>query len=137
MERASSIDLGRDAYGRSVTATREQTYDGKWIWKIISDPVSQRDDGERTSGLSDQNIVSLIWDARKLLPNSAGPAPSTEHRIREEAWNAAVEACAKEADAYEGAGTNHDYYSQLGDSTRTKADIAAACRFLRKSGSAS
>lgn len=56
---AQSFDIGRDTYGRSVTATRKQTYDGKIIWEITSAPVNQRDDGERMSGLSDNNIRLL------------------------------------------------------------------------------
>lgn len=56
---AETFDLGKDAYGRRVVATRKRTYDGKTIWEIVSEPVSQRDDGERTSGLSDENICAL------------------------------------------------------------------------------
>lgn len=56
---AQIVEIGRDAYGRRVVATRKRTYDGKTIWEIASEPVSQRDDGERISGLSDENIREL------------------------------------------------------------------------------
>lgn len=29
------------------------------MWTIVSDPVSQRDDGERMSGLSDDNVRQM------------------------------------------------------------------------------
>lgn len=54
------LEVGRDAYGRRVTMTRRKTYDGKTIWDIVSDPVSQRDDGERMSGLSDENVRQMV-----------------------------------------------------------------------------
>lgn len=38
------------------------------------------------------------------------------------------EEAAKIAEDYEGHGTDHDYYSQLGDSSRTKSDIAKTIR---------
>jgi hypothetical protein len=57
---SQTIDIGRDAYGRSVTMTRKRTYDGKVVWDIVSDPVSQRDDGEKMSGLSDENIRQMM-----------------------------------------------------------------------------
>ncbi len=54
------VRIGSDAYGRKVEATRKRTYDGKVVWDIVSHPVSQRDDGERMSGLTDENIRDLI-----------------------------------------------------------------------------
>lgn len=54
------VSIGRDAYGRSVTATRRRNYDGKVLWDIRSEPVSQLDDGERMSGLTDDNIRDLV-----------------------------------------------------------------------------
>lgn len=54
------VDIGRDAYGRRVTATRKRTYDGKTVWDIRSEAVNQRDGGERMSGLSDENIRELV-----------------------------------------------------------------------------
>lgn len=54
------VDIGRDAYGRRVTATRKRTYDGKTVWDIRSEAVNQRDEGERMSGLSDENIRELV-----------------------------------------------------------------------------
>lgn len=54
------IDVGRDAYGRRVIMTRAKTYDGKIVWTIVSEPVSQRDDGESMTGLSDDNIRQML-----------------------------------------------------------------------------
>ncbi len=56
---SQTLDIGRDAYGRSVTMTRKRTYDGKIVWEIKSYPVSQRDDGEGMSGLSDENVRQM------------------------------------------------------------------------------
>ncbi len=56
---SQTLDIGRDAYGRSVTMTRRRTYDGKIVWDIKIDPMSQRDDGERMTGLSDENIRQM------------------------------------------------------------------------------
>lgn len=53
------LDIGTDAYGRRVTMTRRKNYDGKILWDIKSEPFSQRDDGERISGLSDDNIRQM------------------------------------------------------------------------------
>lgn len=57
---SQTVSIGRDAYGRGVTMTRRRTYDGKIVWDIISDPVSQRDEGERMSGLTDGNIREMV-----------------------------------------------------------------------------
>lgn len=54
------VEIGRDAYGRRITMTRRKNYDGKILWNIVSDAVSQRDDGERMDGLTDENIRSMI-----------------------------------------------------------------------------
>jgi hypothetical protein len=54
-----TFEIGRDAYGRRVTATRHRTYDGKTMWRIKSDPISQRDDGEGINALSDDNLLQL------------------------------------------------------------------------------
>lgn len=54
------VRIGTDAYGREVTAVRSKTYDGKIVWTIVSAPVSQRDEGERMSGLTDDNLRDLI-----------------------------------------------------------------------------
>lgn len=63
----TKIEIGRDAYGRCITATRHRTYDGKTMWKIVSDPVHQRDDGEAMNGLTDQNLRDLI-QAVQMIP---------------------------------------------------------------------
>lgn len=55
---AQTFDLGRDRYGRQVRAYREKD-GGQWWWRIESDPVSQRDDGERMRSLTDENIRRL------------------------------------------------------------------------------
>lgn len=54
------VHIGQDAYGRRIIASRTHSYDGKSIWSIVSEPASQRDEGERMSGLTDQNIRDLI-----------------------------------------------------------------------------
>ena len=54
------VSIGNDAYGRPVTISRRKSYDGKILWDIVSPPVSQRDDGERMSGLTDENIRQMI-----------------------------------------------------------------------------
>ena len=67
---SQTVDLGRDAYGRSVMMTRRKNYDGKILWKIESDPVSQRDDGERMDGLTDDNVRAMFaaLDLLRLRP---------------------------------------------------------------------
>jgi len=54
------INIGKDAYGRPVTMTRRKNYDGKILWSIKSEPINQRDDGERMDGLTDQNVRDMI-----------------------------------------------------------------------------
>lgn len=56
---SQTLEIGRDAYGRRVTMTRAKTYDGKTVWTIVSEPASQRDDGERMTGLSDDNVREM------------------------------------------------------------------------------
>ena len=60
------VSIGNDAYGRRVTMTRRRNYDGKILWDIVSDQMSQRDEGERMSGLSDENIRQMV-EALKLI----------------------------------------------------------------------
>ena len=54
------INIGNDAYGRPVTMTRRKNYDGKILWSIKSEPINQRDEGERMDGLTDQNVRDMI-----------------------------------------------------------------------------
>jgi hypothetical protein len=56
---SQTLHIGCDAYGRRVTMTRAKTYDGKIVWTIVSDPMNQRDDGERMTGLSDENVRQM------------------------------------------------------------------------------
>jgi hypothetical protein len=63
----TKISVGKDAYGRPVTATRTKSYDGKIVWTIRSEPMNQRDDGERMTGLTDENLRSLV-EAVGLIP---------------------------------------------------------------------
>lgn len=60
------VRIGDDAYGRSVEMTRHKTYDGKTMWRIVSHPVSQRDEGERMDGLTDENVRQMI-EALKVI----------------------------------------------------------------------
>jgi hypothetical protein len=54
------VHIGADAYGRRVRMTRRKNYDGKTLWSIQSEPVNQRDDGERMDGLSDENVRQMV-----------------------------------------------------------------------------
>lgn len=54
------VRIGYDAYGRAVEMTRHKSYDGKTMWRIVSHAASQRDDGERMDGLTDDNIREMI-----------------------------------------------------------------------------
>jgi hypothetical protein len=56
---AQVFDLGKDVYGRRVVATRKRTYDGKSTWEIVTARVGRAVPVERTSGLSDENILAL------------------------------------------------------------------------------
>ena len=60
------VSIGNDAYGRRVTMTRRRNYAGKILWDIVSDQMSQRDEGERMSGLSDENLRQMV-EALKLI----------------------------------------------------------------------
>ena len=55
----TKINIGKDAYGRQVTASRRLNYDSKLVWEIKSLPMSQRDEGESMGGLSDSNMLEL------------------------------------------------------------------------------
>jgi hypothetical protein len=55
-----TVEIGRDAYGRRVTMKRRRNYDGKTLWSIRSESVSQRDDGEAMDGLTDENVRAMI-----------------------------------------------------------------------------
>lgn len=57
---SQTVSIGQDAYGRPVTMIRRKNYDGKILWRIESAPVSQRDDGERMDGLTDENIRQML-----------------------------------------------------------------------------
>lgn len=57
--RSIEYDIGKDAYGRLVTLTFRRNYDGKELWAIRSEPVSQLDEGERMDGLTADNLRAL------------------------------------------------------------------------------
>jgi hypothetical protein len=65
-----TVHIGSDAYGRRVTMKRRINYDGKVLWSITSDPVSQRDDGEKMDGLTDENVRQMLQalDVVKVHP---------------------------------------------------------------------
>jgi hypothetical protein len=48
-----------DAYGRRIILRRKGLGGGKTVWEIESEPVSQQDEGERMSGLTDRNLAEL------------------------------------------------------------------------------
>jgi hypothetical protein len=53
------VEIGRDAYGRRVTATRSKN-NGRPTWKLEIHPSSQQDDGERMWSLTDDNLRDLV-----------------------------------------------------------------------------
>ena len=53
------IIIGKDAFGRELTATR-YLYNGKPMWWLRSAPVNQRDDGEGMRSLTDENLRDLV-----------------------------------------------------------------------------
>lgn len=57
--RKAEYDIGRDAYGRSVTLKLERTYDGKDVWTIHRAEANQRDEPESVSGLTLENLRAL------------------------------------------------------------------------------
>lgn len=57
-------DVGADVYGRTVRLRHQRTYDGKSAWSLISEPVSQRDEGERMHSLSLDNLRQIAAIAR-------------------------------------------------------------------------
>ncbi len=57
---SQTVEIGRDAYGRPVRMTRRTNYDGKIMWDIVSDALSQRDEGEKMTGLTDENIRGMV-----------------------------------------------------------------------------
>lgn len=52
------LEIGADRYGRRVTMTRYLD-GGAPFWRIVSEPSSQRDDGERMDSLTDENIRAM------------------------------------------------------------------------------
>lgn len=73
---SQTLHIGSDAYGRRVTMTRAKTYDGKIVWTIVSDPVNQRDDGERMTGLSDENVRQMAQALAIASPGREEVSPS-------------------------------------------------------------
>lgn len=57
--RKAEYDIGRDAYGRAVTLRFERTYDGKDVWTIHRAEANQRDEAEKVSGLTAENLRAL------------------------------------------------------------------------------
>ncbi len=57
--KAIEYDIGQDAHGRPVTLTFRRSYDGKELWSIRSEPVNQRDEGERIDSLTAENLRAL------------------------------------------------------------------------------
>jgi len=56
---SQTVSIGKDAYGRPVTMTRRKNYDGKILWEIKTEAISQRDDTQRLGGLSDDNVRQM------------------------------------------------------------------------------
>jgi hypothetical protein len=62
------FDIGTDVHGRKVIATCYRENAGPRRWRVESQPTSQLDEGERTDGLTDDNLLELaeaVAQARK------------------------------------------------------------------------
>jgi len=57
-------NVGADVYGRPVRLRHQVTYDGKSAWSLITEPVSQLDEGERMHSLSLDNLRQIAAIAR-------------------------------------------------------------------------
>ena len=57
--KTATYDIGKDAYGRSVTLTFSKNYDEKEMWTIRTDPINQRDESQTITGLSMQNLCYI------------------------------------------------------------------------------
>lgn len=55
-----TVEVGRDWYGRRITATRSRESNGRGKWKIEIHAKDQRDDGERVWSLTDDNMRDLV-----------------------------------------------------------------------------
>jgi hypothetical protein len=54
-----TFEIGRDRYGRRSRLHGERV-GGNVYWSIVSDPVSQRDDGERMNDLTTEHLKAIV-----------------------------------------------------------------------------
>lgn len=54
--RRAEYDLGTDRYKRRSRLVLERDA-GNMVWSIVSDPVDQRDDGERIASLTSEQLI--------------------------------------------------------------------------------
>jgi hypothetical protein len=66
--RSREWDIGKDAYGRQSILKHTQTYDGKSVWSIQTMPANQRDDGEKITSLSLENLRTISAIAQDEKP---------------------------------------------------------------------
>ena len=57
--RLSEWEIGKDAYGRPVMLRRDCRHGSREEWSIVSEPVSQRDEGERCRSLTLANLQAI------------------------------------------------------------------------------
>ena len=57
--RSREWDIGKDAYGRQSILKHTRTYDGKSVWSVQTMPANQRDDGEKITSLSLDNLRTI------------------------------------------------------------------------------
>ncbi len=52
-------DIGQDIHGRRVTLRQQRDYANRVGYSIISEPSSQRDEGEKIMSLSRENLEAI------------------------------------------------------------------------------
>lgn len=64
------FDIGRDIYGRKVRLRSCFTSDNKQCWQIQIDAANQRDDEQRITGLTSENLA-VMREAMEFGKNKA------------------------------------------------------------------
>lgn len=57
--RLAEWEVGKDLYARPVILRRRQEPGGNESWEIVSEPVSQRDEGEHMRSLRKENLLAI------------------------------------------------------------------------------
>jgi hypothetical protein len=63
--------LAADRYNRSSRLIGEAQTNGTMLWSIVSDPVSQRDEGEHIRSLTTEQLVQI----GEIAKNTKRPLP--------------------------------------------------------------